>query len=324
MRYFIPILLLFSCVLCGCKSDPLARRETSLLRAEILDLEDQYYEMKSKYESTLRQLRECRGEPIDQMDSDIIYEDYTPMDGEIIEYSDGIIIESPSSNPSIQPSVDPTITPEELPPGNRGANLDFDQLEIQENQSVQFTNNVNAEKLRIHSTETHGQDVDGQPGDEGLVLLVQPTDGNGQVIASPAAMTVSILDPQAVETKQRIGLWRFEPAEIELFTNANSGNRGILLHLPWNQNLPQSGNLLVFVRYTTDDGRDLETSSQIRINPPSEDYSKEDPVVVSWTQQGKRWDAISQPNWSTNRGVKGQPVKSNGSIINRPKWRPVR
>ncbi len=41
--------------LCGCQANPAARREIAILKAEILDLEDQYYRLKSEFRTTTGQ-----------------------------------------------------------------------------------------------------------------------------------------------------------------------------------------------------------------------------------------------------------------------------
>ena len=50
----------------GCNADPSCRRETALLRAEILDIEDKYAVLQSQYESTASELHQYNGAPIDQ------------------------------------------------------------------------------------------------------------------------------------------------------------------------------------------------------------------------------------------------------------------
>ena len=56
MRFLTTTVLFFVAVLtCGCRSNTTSlqcERETALLRAEILDLEDKYYALKSQYESS--------------------------------------------------------------------------------------------------------------------------------------------------------------------------------------------------------------------------------------------------------------------------------
>ena len=52
----------------GCNADPRSRRETALLRAEILDLEDKYYLIKSERDAAVAQLNTF------QTGGEIIYE----------------------------------------------------------------------------------------------------------------------------------------------------------------------------------------------------------------------------------------------------------
>ena len=52
MRFYLLIILCFLAI--GCNSDPNCRRETALLRSEILDLEDKYYLLKSERDTLLQ------------------------------------------------------------------------------------------------------------------------------------------------------------------------------------------------------------------------------------------------------------------------------
>lgn len=59
MRFHTTIILLFGALIagtCGCRSNTTLRceRETALLRAEILDLEDKYYALKSEYQTAVQ------------------------------------------------------------------------------------------------------------------------------------------------------------------------------------------------------------------------------------------------------------------------------
>ena len=81
----------------GCNADPHCRRETALMRAEILDIEDKYAALKSRYESTALALHQFTGDPIDQTMygatsnyHDVILNEEIISGGEII--SDGQII----------------------------------------------------------------------------------------------------------------------------------------------------------------------------------------------------------------------------------------
>ena len=134
---------------------------------------------------------------------------------------------------------------------------------------------------------TSGQDVNDSPGDDGLNLLLQTKDANGQIVLHAGELTVSLIDPKQ---RQRVGFWRFLAGETELFfVDQNENTDGILLHLPWDESVPRRARLLVHVSFITQDGRTLTTSNDVLIKPPTADYSPEDPTVINWTQQDARW-----------------------------------
>lgn len=364
----------------GCNADPSCRRETALMRAEILDIEDKYAALKSKYESTALALHQYTGQPIDQtMYSatsnyhDVILNEEIISGGEIItdggaypthvesyqtenviygspiqSYSDqpGIIIDAPDpqlnapqsilvdpaqnfglpadgglinesigegiSEPRSVPQVPSPPSQDSLPlPGDvrnqRGIDPDDFELELpgQNRRTVpalqasatlgrNYANNPNAASNQNQPTEivvnrsmTSGQDVDDSPGDDGLNLLLQTKDANGQIVLQAGELTVSLIDPKQ---RQRVGFWRFLAGETELFfVDKNENSDGILLHLPWDESVPRRARLLVHVSFVTQDGRTLTTSSDVLIKPPTANYSPEDPKVINWTQSDARW-----------------------------------
>ncbi len=364
----------------GCNADPRCRRETALMRAEILDIEDKYAALKSKYESTALRLHEYTGEPIDQTlysstsnYHDVILNEEIISDGEFITdggvysthvdqthiesypsesviYGDtpaynyspapGVIVESSSTHlnapqgVSIEPTQNSDLpsddqkssvieslegaipeplphsnpNPEDLPlPNNRQNKTNDFELKLpsrnrRSTPAVQASttlrrghvNTRNAATSRSTATEiivnrsvTTGQDVNNSPGDEGLNLLLQTKDSSGQIVLQAGELTVSLIDPKQ---RQRVGFWRFLPGETELFfVDEHKETDGILLHLPWDKSVPQRSRLLVHAQFVTADGRTLTTSSDVLIEPPTEEYSPEDPTVINWTQHDVRW-----------------------------------
>ena len=147
-----------------------------------------------------------------------------------------------------------------------------------------------ATEIMINQSETSGKDVDGLPGDEGLNLLLQTKDSRGKIVLQGGELTVSVIDPKQ---RQRIGFWRFLAGETELFfVDRDQDTDGILLHLPWDESTPRRSRLLVHVQFVTQDGRTLTTSSDVRIKPPTGDYSPDDPQVINWTQSDALWGDI--------------------------------
>lgn len=435
-RLMLLTTVLFGCFAAGCNSDPRYRRESALMRAEILDIEDKYAALKSKYESQAIRLHELTGEPVDitsysmstnyhdnVIGDGIIIEDGTIVGGETI-VSDGVILSQPHhgqfdhSNPQViieeggspilhtpqtqirsgginadpfggdviiqQESLAPgAVLPNALPrnvtpvqpstpagSGTKNGELPLPQTRSLRSKQRQIIRQAGsrdsayganggneATEVIINRTGTRGHDVDGVAGDEGLNLLVQTKDARGQVLLQAGELTVSIIDPKQ---KRRIGLWKFLPEETELFfVNDEIASDGVLLHLPWEENVPERSRLLVHVRFVTPDGRVLKTSGDVLIKPPGNNYSAEDPRVTRWTQRDSRWigeeeDATAsvgsdkvrrnddwQRTGSSAGGAKFSRTKSSignppeqdsqsarmtkaANNPDQPKWRPVR
>ena len=159
------------------------------------------------------------------------------------------------------------------------------------------TSRSSATEIMVNRSMTSGHNVDNVPGDEGLNLLLQTKNANGQIVLQGGDLTVSLIDPKQ---RQRIGFWRFLASETELFfVDQNNDSDGILLHLPWDESVPQRARLLVHVQFVTDDGRTLTTSSDVLIKPPTRDYSPDDPRVINWTQSDVLWGDSDGGNYVT-------------------------
>ncbi len=178
-------------------------------------------------------------------------------------------------------------------------------------------------QIAINRSVSGGQDLDGVPGHEGLELLIQPQTQYGSVVQSPGELVVSVFDAGESQSRKRVGVWRFAPNEVKnFFVKQESVERGILLHLPWNRITPTSRKLKVVVRYTTRDQRQLETSTVIDIEPPADDYTSNDALVMEWIERDDRWEDISKFT-DANPVFRATPVTTDRRIAP-PQWRPVR
>ena len=431
MRVLFVILL--SCFAIGCNSDPRCRRETALLRAEILDLEDKYYLLKSQHQNQLSQISNgtiqgeiysdahgiADGQILDgsivgqpyytdtgeiysgQIDGDIIYDNGSRLNTAAPTSLSDYPISVDNAHPSVlssdmspnrltQPRINSPTSNNPMPtdqgqgrsviqPANESQIDTFEDLRMPELEdptdlegssnpsrrqpgqltldgpefSVGYDNRATESpivtEVKINRDATRGHDVDGIPGDEGIDLLIQPKTADGSVEFLAGELTVSVIDPSQTAALQRIGLWKFLPEETELFfANDELGNQGILLHLPWDQSTPINSRLIVHVRFIAPDGRILKTSSELRVTPPTENYSVDDPLVAGWTKRDSRWipnpalDAAErESDWVRSQNhnrirvqtspfdlnpspartrIKATPVKTRS----KPRWRPVR
>jgi len=380
MRPFCSILFVIL-VAVGCNADPRCRRETALLRAEILDLEDKLafatagsplsdggsyydgqvisssgeviisepavdlgnpqiiYESDASYSSnptlyaapplevqhqifpntpTGSATKSTQSIPLDDLNIQIDSpQPPTDLDSIVPNANQQEIFDAPVLNP---PTKDGLKTQRTTPPRRKRSapateialddslaelNVDFD-----DEQAPYIT------EIVVNRQASGGQNVDGERGDEGLNLLVQPRTADGSVTLVSGRLSVDLIDPASSPDKQAIGHWQFLPPETELFfaSDRREGN-GILLHLPWDQNLPTHHNLVVSVSFTTPDGRVLSTSSRLHVDPPAADYSPDDPQVAGWTERDTRWEIGTHNQSTTNDNERW--TKSRNERLNR-------
>jgi len=164
--------------------------------------------------------------------------------------------------------------------------------------------------IRLSQEKTAGQNLDQNPGHDGLMVVVQPIDQDGNVIPVAGDMTISIIDPKAATSRQRISFYRLPADEVEeMLETSEALGPGIHLPVAWNHQIPQHADLKVFVRFTSENNRRFEASMPVQIQVPT----------GSRTQNGDQFvDTDSDQN--IEQGIPASPASSR----KRPQWRPRR
>lgn len=359
MRYLLTLILVCS-FCCGCRVNPRAEREIALLRAEILDLEDQYYALKDQcggqsgiannqviYESGFveGECLNCQpGSIVYNNPANIIYSEaphtYAPS-GDYIESGVPFI---DSGAPLIESAV-----PSAIEPATNGSDIQLEEIPNSDSDALPEKVSYRRDGNRSHPQDaisavavnrqlSRGEDIDGLPGHEGLTLLVQPIDHDGVIHKVPGKLTVMISESESPNVERQIGFWEFTPRETEsFFVKDEIDQQGILLHLPWDNFVPTENKLKVSVRYTTRDNRKLDTVVRLNIDPPANSYSLDDPLVIGWIEKDNRWkdfelepfDEVEAISEETTASIQSEPsfrVKSPTveRRISAPGWRPVR
>ena len=151
-------------------------------------------------------------------------------------------------------------------------------------------------QITLHPALTGGIGVGGQPGDEGLLVVVEPRDFGGNIINAPGAIAVALLDPALTGEQARLARWDFAATETQGMIHTGS-QPGIHLRLPWTST-PAHDRLKVFVRYTTRDGRRLQAERLISValNGPSparrEAVPDSDPAQTAARPQRPQWSPV--------------------------------
>ena len=162
-----------------------------------------------------------------------------------------------------------------------------------------------------------GYDDDGRPGDEGIALRLQPRDAQGRLVEAPGKVAVVVLDPALQGESARVARWDFSAAQTSTRFRGSGTARGIHLNAAWPAAAPSHGELHVFVRYTTVDGRRFEMDQPIHVALPGE-------RVPRWVAT----DPLIEPPSPTVRLPQPQPVRTASRpaepSVRRPEWSPDR
>lgn len=124
------------------------------------------------------------------------------------------------------------------------------------------------ERILLSPQTVVGRNYDGEPGDDGIALLVQPVDRAGHILLRPGKITVVAIDPALPGPAARFARWELQPDEVRTFAIDRADVTGFLLELPWPESPPEHQELKVFVRYETDSGQRLETQADVRVKLP--------------------------------------------------------
>ncbi len=113
---------------------------------------------------------------------------------------------------------------------------------------------------------TGGIDEDGAPGDEALMVVVAPKDEDDAVVKVPGRVEVWLWEVTPSGQKEFLGSWAISPERLRPTWRQGWISSGYFLNLPWPR-YPRYERLRIAVRFTTLDGRVLETDRDIRIKP---------------------------------------------------------
>ncbi|RLS51678.1 MAG: hypothetical protein DWH91_18480 [Planctomycetota bacterium] len=129
----------------------------------------------------------------------------------------------------------------------------------------QTGNLVRLSGLSINTLLSGGKDRDGHPGDEVLVTLVAPIDQQGDLVKIAGEVEIEAYDMSRPGDKL-VGRWTFTPAEAAQAWHSGFVGAGLQFELPW-QTPPSSPELVVHARLRTEDGRQLDTSTKLKVAP---------------------------------------------------------
>jgi hypothetical protein len=175
--------------------------------------------------------------------------------------------------------------------------------------------------ISINRSLTGGIGSEDRPGDQGLLVVIEPRDRSGRAVDAPAEVNVVVLDEALQDAAARFARWDFTAAETAAMFRRNGANRAMHLTMAWPGDPPAHSKLHLFVRYVTADGRKLETDQMIEVALPGD-------KTTQWKPNQR--PAESPPpaaSPAANASPSATPhtaTRSNESKPRRPVWSPER
>ncbi|XZE22437.1 hypothetical protein SH449x_002366 [Pirellulaceae bacterium SH449] len=173
---------------------------------------------------------------------------------------------SPQQSPSTQPT--PNSTPR-LPslPGTfpdasqgrirvpqAGGVITASATEIVQTNRVDSVHDQRVIAIDFHPTLCRGINLDNQPGDDGLYLVITPRNDAGQIVNNIGKIT--IVAEETIDNKTiRLSAWEIDPEEMEEYLEPIGPAQGYHLRLPWQSDSPRGRNIQVFAKCEFEDGR---------------------------------------------------------------------
>jgi hypothetical protein len=295
------ILLLAVCGLClsGCKS---GKRNQELLERELRCQEDQIYELEAALDQCESELESARRE------NQTLKRDGAGSDRGPAGSSSVPIIDlpsdsgSPRSNPRRRqeepsvPIVEPgeEFTPEPATPGTPSKPSASARPEPSDRRIA---------RIVLNKQLTGGLSHDHRGGDEGILVVFEPRNARGEMVAEPGDVSIALVDPERSGPQARVARWDFAATEaFEQFHQTGALGRGYEFELPWPDAAPQSKKLELFVRYVTPDGRKLLSKMTISVDPPA-------------GNQARRWrtpaGSMAEPGESASAGPPDRTAQSD-------------
>ena len=123
--------------------------------------------------------------------------------------------------------------------------------------------------VTLNVAETHGLDADGQPGHEAISVVVEPRNTAGEIVPSPAEISIVVLDPAQQGSAARVARWNFSPDEAQEHVRADGPAAGLHFELAWPDRAPSNKSLMLWVRYTLANREQFVVDQEIEIDPPA-------------------------------------------------------
>ena len=197
------------------------------------------------------------------------------------------------------------------PPGDTQPDDDVvtikNQLESPEFDATDAMDPTRVSRIVLNRRLTGGLNIDGRPGHEGVMVVIEPQNAHGEYIAVPGDLTIEVTDLNKKGIAARVGKWQFDAVEAAGFLKKSLFGKGLHFELYWPAAPPTHQQLQVAVTYETAQGAKLRAERKIRVKIADQTLAsraKTGARTISWlSDQRDQNPPISpvQPTWRPNR-----------------------
>jgi hypothetical protein len=171
--------------------------------------------------------------------------------------------------------------------------------------------------LFLNPLQTGAADFDGQPGDDGLRVVIEPRNASDQFVPEAGVLSVVLLDPDRQGEAARVARWDFDQSATRQLLADSGSARGIKLEVPWPASAPDATRLKLFVRYEAPDGRRLQADREVFVTAPGQ-------VVSRWTPRSADRQRPTELVTAIDENASSPPPIRSASSGASPGWSPNR
>lgn len=318
-------------LLAGCKTGPYVNAHIETLNAEFRELEDYVYCLEEENTRLTQELEAARGtkQPTTSPRRTPRTPFLRPADDESglnvpsVEMPSDPANSPPrrSNRPAIEPPADMDLEPPTVELPSAGDELPKPAVPNSAKPAAPEPlksikpSDTKVTHLFLNPVLTGGSDLDGQPGDDGLSVVIEPRSADDQLVPQAGSVSVVVLDPTKAGDAARVARWDFAASEVQQKLSAASVAPGIRLQMPWPATPPTSDKLHLFVRYETADGRRLQTDREIFVGQPGE-------LSQRWTPRKATSSTPAEP--AMLPVVAAPPAEATAVSATVPAWSPNR
>ena len=165
-------------------------------------------------------------------------------------------------------------------------------------------------RIELNKLLSGGLDADGKPGDEGVLVVVEPRDSEGRLVHATGQLSVMVRDALKTGRDAQLARWDFEAGELSHYWRKSMLAEGYVFELPWPSKPPEGARLQLWARLVADDGEKYLTQLDVELDATASAASAVSPFYrpYRWTRRTRVPDAPTSEAVPPTRAGRASPV----------------